>query len=211
MRRRSPSLLSELLQVGTIGGTEAVQVQIPAVAQGFLRAQKCLRCVLAVVTGEAYTLLAPGHPAPGTPIQDRSRLPLRSHDFADVCERYLAEFIQQSLHGSSFSIAPFGDVPFEAPPLPVLTSRISREGQGRLLGAKARLLTQRPQVLFPGHHRCAVDRGLLSRRISRQPETKMRKPVRKRAHWQRRKRDSRAECRSCQVMQIHGGRVPLTH
>ena len=81
----------------------------------------------------------------------------------------------------SFSIVPFGDVPFEAPPLPVLTSRISREGQGRLLGAKARLLTQRPQVLFPGHHRCAVDRGLLSRRISRQPETKMRKPMRKRA------------------------------
>ena len=28
---------------GTIGGTEAVQVQIPAIAQGFLEAQKCLR------------------------------------------------------------------------------------------------------------------------------------------------------------------------
>src|SRR6516164_7728483 len=61
--RTTPRLLPELLQVGTIGGTEAVQVQIPAVAQGFLEAQKCLRCVLAVVTGEAYTLLAPGHPA----------------------------------------------------------------------------------------------------------------------------------------------------
>jgi hypothetical protein len=53
---------------------------------------------------EAYTLLAPGHPAPDTPIQDRSRLPLRSHDFADVFERYLAEFIQQYLRAASFSI-----------------------------------------------------------------------------------------------------------
>jgi len=44
------------------------------------------------------------HPASGAPIQDRSRLPLRSHDFADICERYLAEFIQQSLRASSFSI-----------------------------------------------------------------------------------------------------------
>ena len=31
-------------------------------------------------------------------------LPLRSHDFADVCKRDLAEFIQQSLRESSFSI-----------------------------------------------------------------------------------------------------------
>jgi hypothetical protein len=44
------------------------------------------------------------HPAPGAPIQDRSRLPLRSHDSADVCARYLAEFIQQSLHAASSSI-----------------------------------------------------------------------------------------------------------
>src|SRR6516164_5437508 len=44
------------------------------------------------------------HPAPGAPIQDRLRLPLRSHDFADVCELYLAEFIQQSLRAASFSI-----------------------------------------------------------------------------------------------------------
>jgi hypothetical protein len=49
-------------------------------------------------------IMAHRHPAPGAPIQDRLRLPFRSHDFAGVCERYLADLIQQSLRASSFSI-----------------------------------------------------------------------------------------------------------
>ena len=44
-----------------------------------------------------------GEAGDGAPIQDRLRLPLPSI-FADVCERYLAGFIQQSLRASSFSI-----------------------------------------------------------------------------------------------------------
>jgi hypothetical protein len=73
--------------------------------RGTLRADLTLTHLIAAKPAQAgVNITAHRHPAPGAPIQDRLRLPLRSHDFADVCERYLVELIQQSLRAASSSI-----------------------------------------------------------------------------------------------------------